>query len=375
MEMKQEMIREVTAPEGRNRNVDILRAFALLWMMAYHAWVQCGASPFRFEVLNVIIHVGGEMGVTGFFLLSGYGIYCSLSRSEAQGKISFLSFMKKRLKRIAPQYYLALIVALLFTSSVMYLQPAQLWNIVTHVFFIHNWFLDYFGAINGVLWTMGVIFQFYVIAIPLYKLVSRGGILVGIGSILFTVGCKIAAYAWLIPALHSDRSLQFFMGRQLPTALDNFVIGMVVAYVIYNKKKRIPAAAGWIGSMAAFVLLLVTAQKGLQYGITRNNISGYLWHSIAAVLLGLILFCFSCVRISYTNVVSRLLLWISDYEYGTYLWHLMMFNNLIAGAPIIVSLLEAGCRKTVYVILMVLALLVGYMFSKVEEGMRHVLKW
>lgn len=86
--------------------------------------------------------------------ISGYGIYYSLRMTEE--KDVYLKFLKKRLKRILPQYYFNLIFLLLFTSAAMYLSVEHISNIIAYFIVIHNLFPNYYGAINGVLWTMGV---------------------------------------------------------------------------------------------------------------------------------------------------------------------------------------------------------------------------
>lgn len=104
-------------------------------------------------------------------------------------------------------------------------------SIVTHLLFIHNLFPQYHGAINGVLWTMGVTFQFYIFAYPLYRGMKKGGTFFAIFCILVTIAAKAIMYAYVLPGCNMDYNLEFFSGRQLITALDNFTIGMYVAYL------------------------------------------------------------------------------------------------------------------------------------------------
>ena len=75
--------------QERNYNIDLIRAMALLLVIVYHSWVVCGSQPISWPIINTIIILGGELGVTAFFILSGYGIYCSLNRS---GRTHVLDF-------------------------------------------------------------------------------------------------------------------------------------------------------------------------------------------------------------------------------------------------------------------------------------------
>ena len=90
----------------RTKSIDILRAISLLLVMIYHAWILGGMWSFHLPVMSLLVPLGGEIGVTSFFALSGYGIYVSLKQSEDNGgKIDYLSYIKKRARRIIPQYY------------------------------------------------------------------------------------------------------------------------------------------------------------------------------------------------------------------------------------------------------------------------------
>ena len=59
---------------ARNENVDLFRAVSLLMIVVYHAWVLTGSQPTGIVVLDQIILYWGEIGVTAFFLLSGYSV-------------------------------------------------------------------------------------------------------------------------------------------------------------------------------------------------------------------------------------------------------------------------------------------------------------
>lgn len=352
----------------RNENIDILRALALLLIVVYHAWVLCGSSPIKIPLVNMILPLGGMIGVTAFFALSGYGIYCSLQRIEQKEKKLFRTFMKKRALRILPQYYICLCILLLFTNAAEYLSLNNIPNIITHIFFIHNLWMGYSGAINGALWTMGVIVQFYVIAIPLYKGMKKFGVYFWLLSIAATVAIKIIVFAYLIPK-GSDAYFYFVYGRQLFTSLDNFVTGMAVAWFYNEKNRKLNWKAGSIVMTAGIAMTLAVCKLGLSFGIHTNNICGYLWHSGIAAGLGLIMLGFSSIPVKYTNPIAKFLLWVSKYEYGTYLWHLVLFYNLVGAAPIVIQLIEKGLGMIVIFGFTVLALFAGFLFTKMTDGM------
>lgn len=348
----------------RNRNIDIIRAIMILWIALYHAWVVCGAAPFSNSVADTLIRLGGEIGVTGFFMLSGFGIYYSLSSMEGAGKFDFKIFMKKRFQRILPQYYISLIFVILFMGGAEYLAKMHVWNLVSHVFLIHNLFPNAFGAINGVLWTMGVIVQFYIVSIFLYRGIKKWKLgFVGI-AIVITVLSKALVINYLIPNIGDQYML--YGSRQLLSALDNFVWGMFIAFwsegIIIKKKWRYG-----IISFTGIVLLELWGNFGLKNGIYVNRLSGYIWHSVVACILTIIFLSFIYLPLNYEKEIVKRLLWISKYEYGIYLWHLVMFRNLYERAPIIQSLLQKGMRWIVFVVFLVLSVFVGWLFSVIID--------
>lgn len=62
----------------RSENVDKVRAAACILVLVYHCWAVCGSIPIHVPVIREWIALGGDLGVTAFFVLSGYGIYVSL---------------------------------------------------------------------------------------------------------------------------------------------------------------------------------------------------------------------------------------------------------------------------------------------------------
>lgn len=259
----------------RNKNVDIFRAVSLLLVMIYHGWVLTGAFSFENSIVMLIISLGGEIGVTAFFALSGYGIYFSLAGMERRlGKINYAEFLRKRAGRILPQYYLSVAVVVLMSISA-YLSVDGALNIVTHLLFVHNLFPRYSGSINGAAWTMGVIVQFYFIAPVLYRCFKRYGFKAELLCIAGTVLMKWVMYDLILQKTGYSGELAFIYGRQLITALDNFSIGMFAAYLIHEKKFPMNEKSAVFVCLSAAVGTICVCRAGMVYGIHTNNASGY----------------------------------------------------------------------------------------------------
>lgn len=354
----------------RNKNLDIVRAIATLLVVIYHSWVLAGQADFRMPFVRVVIPLGGELGVTSFFLLSGYGIYCSIYNTEGKESVKFLAFMQKRCRRILPAYWFNLVIMLFIGSGAVYLSVSNWANILTHILFIHNLFPGFAGAINGVLWTIGVTVQFYIIAIPLYKGVKKFGYFFLFGCIMITILSKVIVFSIVLPAAGAQNYLEFFAGRQLITALDNFVVGMMVAEIIVNRRDKVSSAiAKWMLGVSIIVLVVV-CKMGIKFGIHMNNISGYIWHSMLAVVIGIALFAVSYISMNINSILYRILIWISKCEYSIYLWHLVIMRNLIERAPLVGNLIDKGWFEIVYIIFTLISVIIGYLMTKVENSLK-----
>lgn len=147
-----------------------------------------------------------------------------------------------------------------------------------------------------------------------------------------------------------------FLGRQLITALDNFTVGMFVAWFIKNHKVQLKAPVGLFLAVGAFIVQLYLCSFGSTYGVHTNNLSGYLWHSMIAITIGLIMIGIS--HLPPTKI--RLLQYLAQNEYPIYLWHLTVYNNLLQRSEFIVS-----CPGKIRIILLIsTAILAGVLLSK-----------
>lgn len=345
------------------KQMDMFRAIALILVLIYHFWVVAGYPNTGLQSMNTIIGLGGEIGVTLFFMLSGFGIYCSLNRQvERNGKVYLGKFLKQRFRRIAPQYYCCLCVLLLVADGAVYISRENLKSVITHFLFIHNLFPDTNGSINGVLWTMGVIVQFYIFSLIFYKIVEKLGIGSYVISVVLVIGSKALIFSQLLT--ETESGYYFIYGRQLLTALDCFILGMLLAkYALYLQEKR-----RWkielILSLTVLMLWCLFSQK---FGTVYSNTwFGYTWHSILTLLLGWVIINFLKIKTEGASVPAKILLFLAKYEYGIYLWHLVIANNLYEKSTIFHKV--AGKNYWLWCIVMsAIAISVGYISTSCLE--------
>lgn len=353
---------------ARNRNLDIIRGVTIIIIVVYHVYAiadMYGYGPrIYIPVLTQLLMYGGEIGVTLFFMMSGYGIYCSLMHSEEKdGKILYMPYMKRRFKRIAPQYYVSLAIVLCLTEQASLLATYGCKHVVTHLLFVHNLLPDTHGSINGVLWTMGTIVQFYIISVLLYKCVRKNSVISLLVSVIVTVGCKYILF-------HLIGVEQYFVyGRQLITALDNFVIGMVLAkYISQNDGREIKVVKGWLCfAGAAIVLAAYIFISGKRWNIYQDSLIGWCWHSVLAIILAFVILGFSKINIRHDTVLARGIHYLADVQYGIYIWHLLIIQRLLASSPLIVAIAKQSFLA-VTVVLLLISIAAGIVSTKCIDG-------
>ena len=312
----------------RNINIDIIRGMAILMVLVYHICV-IGNIKFNSSLINTLISSGGDLGVTIFFILSGFSIYKVLSNKQE----TYTSYLKSRLSRLSPHYYISIIIVLLLTPTAVYLSKEHIFNIISHFFYFHNLFISFHGAISGVCWTLGVIFQFYLIAPLLQKLINKYPKTTLIVSIIITLLSKGILYYIILPSNKALGAMYYFVyGRQLLTAIDAFVIGMFISK--YEKKVQTNSIIKYILIPILLAIIILIIIYGYNYkGISNvliysKSLKGVLYFTVLSIFVGLFIYVFSTMKIS-SNMVSKFILFISKHEYAIYIWHLLILKNLL----------------------------------------------
>ena len=357
----------------KNKNIDIIRAIAILLVLFYHIYAITGIS-FNNEITDTFLEYGGVIGVCLFFILSGFGIYNSLKNQEVSNKeFSFNDYIKKRFWRIAPQYYFSLIILLLFSSNAIYLSNDHLLTIISHIFFFHNFFYTIAGAISGVCWTLAVTFQFYLIAPFIYYIFKKYPKMVLISSYILSFLLKYFIFHFIIAASGDTNTFLYFnYGSQIFTALEFFVSGMFIAYLLNKYSNNTNHNYIYILLNIIFVVLLyflikMTYSTTIPYinntGIYSDCTLAYIWHFLLSILLTIMVYYFSKIKIEHKTFFSKILFFVSKYEYGIYIWHLIIITTLSSSSPFFKNLISTNSIY-IYVYYILISVFIGYIMTK-----------
>jgi peptidoglycan/LPS O-acetylase OafA/YrhL len=211
--VKAEVATTPTAPT-RLPGLDLLRAVAISWVMAYHA------SSFGLISRDHWIAKFDWMGVDLFFVLSGFLIAGQLLRPWARGhQPDYSRFFARRLLRTVPAYLA--VVALYFLFPVLRERPViqPLWQFLT--------FTQNFGYVPDPpkafshAWSLCVEEQFYLVfpmIVAILAVRPRPRRVVGVFIAVLIVGIVSRGYFWLADVAAAVRHSRFPTLRSLHDA-------------------------------------------------------------------------------------------------------------------------------------------------------------
>jgi peptidoglycan/LPS O-acetylase OafA/YrhL len=329
---------EHAAVEARPRHFpcfDGLRAIAAILVILVHTGFESG---FTLRSSAGIYTARFEIGVSVFFLISGFLLYRPFAASHIAGgePPAVGKFWVRRFLRIVPAYWLAFAV----TNYVMHIDtPIRhgFGSLLISLGLLQVYFPSH--ALTGITqaWSLCTELSFYLF-LPLFAvIVARGGRsdrpqlrreLVALAG-LFATGLGVRF--WL---LHMHSNLAYFALEWLPACLDLFALGMLLAVLSSWLAHRHSEPRWlwhplmpWISWGLALVMLWAVAHLGVSLKPLDRNPPGrgmaqeLLYSSFAFFLLvpavfgpqrsGVIRWVLRCKPVAALGVVS----------YGIYLWH------------------------------------------------------
>lgn len=299
--------------------LDSLRGLAILGVILYH--------------INFNWMPGGFLGVTVFFVLSGYLITDILAMEWKRNKrIDLKKFWLSRARRLLPGMVVMLVITLawitIFHSSLL---EKMCGDSLAALFYVSNWWyiyhkLSYFDNFNQLsplnhFWSLAVEEQFYVvwpfiISLGFYYIKKQSRMI-----LLICLGAAASALAMAILYEPGADPSRIYYGTD--TRAFSLLIGAALALLWPSNRlanKIIPKARLILDVVGgtALIIILVMFWKTNQYDPFLYN-GGMVLLSIATALLVANL-AHPASRIA-QFLRFRPLRWIGIRSYGIYLWH------------------------------------------------------
>jgi len=264
----------------------------------------------------------GHLAVAAFIVISGYCLELSLFAHENGILKSVKRFYLRRAQRILPPYYACLAISIYVALSVttklvgmpfsQYL-PVDQTAVLTHIFLVHNFSVDWLYKINGVLWSIAIEVQLYVF-FPIFVLSVNK-----MGRILTLSGVGVVVYL-LVTQIPQAPKLYFWYALL-------FVAGIVAAHLAFKPGKigKLPV----VGSVFALGCLC-----GSWYAVSHD------WPLYGTDLLWGFTIAGACYAMTGAprGPLYRLLVWqpvtfLGAFSYSLYLMHHPIAQVLYANRP------------------------------------------
>lgn len=270
--------------------LDWLRAVAALLVILGHS--------------NNPIAPGGAIGVSIFFVLSGYLIASILLRENMLTPGNIAKFLLRRIARVYPMYavQIAIVVGSFWILGSPNLQPAfsAVPGLLTFTSEPGSWT----GYSFGILWTLSVEFWFYV-TFPVVVLIAvRVGLL---RTFLLGIAVSIAAKMLQTTSL----TLTYY---------DHFLIGASVAALLAQEKLAIFASTA--ARNIAIVALVICAT----IPVSARDIAWHVQSFVAALAAAALVAHWYCRKPAISMPILR---WIGIVSYSAYLMHAVILDYII----------------------------------------------
>ena len=304
--------------------LDGIRAIAVIMVLAYH--------------LKLALFKSGFLGVTVFFVLSGYLITGILiSEVEEEGTIDLKNFWLRRIRRLVPAV-MSMAVVIIFVSAVVnrIIFTKGCKDFLASVLGFNNWWqifnkISYFEA-AGVpspfthCWSLAIETQFYLIypliLLGIYKLVkSRGegranrGLLFAGVTLLLALISVILMIVLFDPQQDASR---VYYGTD--TRAFSLLFGALLAILWEYRMvpRRLSASVNMVLGSVSFAVLLVMT-------IAINGSSNFWYRGgqfFGTILTVLMVYAVSGPKTWLSRFLSNpVLKWMGDRSYSIYLWH------------------------------------------------------
>ncbi|MBU6320515.1 MAG: acyltransferase family protein [Alphaproteobacteria bacterium] len=224
--------------ETTRNNFNLLRLVFASMVAIYHCVKLSGVDAWT--PLTAPLSVAAEIGVQGFFVLSGYLVMGSLERSS-----SIASYAEKRVRRVVPAYAVTVLACAL--GALWWVGDARadlsavaryiVWNLSFLNFMEPNLPGVFVGnpqtEINGALWTLKIEVLFYLI-LPILAWILRvaGGM-----RWLLLVAIYVSAELWRAAleqvSASTGQAVWIELSRQLPGQMSFFIVG--VAFYLWRE--------------------------------------------------------------------------------------------------------------------------------------------
>lgn len=310
-------------------NLNGLRFLAAFAVIIHHIEQTKFLSGLKNNFMHPTVLLLGSLGVTLFFVLSGFLIsYLLISEKESTGTVKIKKFYIRRMLRIWPLYFI-IVMAGLFVLPFISFFHFPVWSI--NVFWNYGFkvllFLLILPNVALILyppmpymkqtWSIGVEEQFYLIWPVIIKYSKNA--LRPLFIILFSFMMATLFLFWLTNKDFMKGSTALPTLNFIKDYLSSFRVGCMAmgglaAYVVYYRKvKLLQFIFRPVFQYVLYLILSVLLAKGITIRYFQNE-----WYS---ALFALVIINLACNPKSVISLSHRLFEFLGKTSYGIYMYH------------------------------------------------------
>ena len=340
------------ATADRLTGADGMRAFAALWVVAYHLYQRLelpSQAPWLQDVQLMIMK--GSFGVSIFFVLSGMLLSAPFWRAYLTGRPlpQIAPYVRRRVARIVPGFYASLLVT--FAVSLVFVPdaPYRLIRLLAGLTFTSgfHWVTFFPVPINGPLWSIGFeVVSYVLMPLAMWGLfrLHRRGTRIALGYWVAVFALVIAVNQWIVTNLVPSalgRGWQFgdlggakeWMPSYNPVGFfAHFAIGIAAAAAITWWQLRRDGKRHWAfdvvgGGALVGMAVTVWVFRNPPEPLYLPNFQGqpYLFPLFAGLV------AVALVGLAYSRVLGRLVdnpfaRYTARVSFGIYIWHYLLLE-------------------------------------------------
>lgn len=356
---------------NRLEEIDGLRALAVLGVTWAHCWMF-------FDNLDLIIYKipinrllsFGGVGVNLFFVISGFCMTMTFTRNYQNLNLTNIKdFVVKRFLRIAPVYYIALVVYTI--DYYIKTDAVPIVSLFTHFAFIQTIFdLNIIGAH---FWSLATEWHFYMF-LPLIFIFGFNRNRIFISTSILIILCIISRlihWGYLLDSPLSIEHSDFIYLRFVEFGWGIFV------YLLFEKRYKLPLFLnGNFGVIMALFIAFMGRFLSSTPIINRVNEYGFVVKSLAEPIMtfGFALLVLNVITTK--NLFSRFLCtkaiqFIGKISYSFYLWHWLVCSYICFLAIKLVSINNFALEISFIFSVLITSLISNYSYTFIELKFHH----
>lgn len=300
-----------------------LRFIFALFVFLRHIGFIFNNNPVLNKLNNYIFNEG-YLGVSFFFILSGFILSLNYKTKIISQKITFKDFWIARIAKIFPMHWVALLIAV---PLIVYFRfnLTLFYTFIAHFFLLQSFYPSYnlYFSYNLVSWSLSTEMFFYFI-FPFI--------------ILYNHKFKSAPYVNLILLLLIPIGIYFTYGKINDSLfyglfyinplfrIVDFLIGILL-FNLYNKYKNLLTTSKLIGTLAevAAIVVFIAFFVFHPYILQGYRYSCYYW-----LPMSVIIFVFTYQAGFFSKILSnRLFVLAGKISFSFYLFHLLVIRYVI----------------------------------------------